>query len=189
MRIGYARVSTLDQNLDAQLDALKAAGCEYIYMEKRSGKDIKGRPEFQKLLKKARPLDVIVVTKLDRLTRSAQELLAIIVDLGREHVAFVSLAEPWADTSSPAGMMVITIMAGVAQFERARILERCNDGRRAAKLRGSRSGRKCALDPSRTGAALLMLEKGEHPKMVANVFGVNTATIYRMRARAAVAAK
>jgi DNA invertase Pin-like site-specific DNA recombinase len=187
MRIGYARVSTIDQNLDAQLDALKAAGCEYVYMEKRTAKDAKGRPELQKLVKKIRPLDVVVVTKLDRLARSTQDLLQLVQDLDRERAGLLSLSEPWADTTSPAGTLIITIMAGIAQFERGRILERCNEGRRAAKLRGARSGRKCALDSSRTSAALLMLQKGEHPKMVANVFGVNTATIYRMRARAAAA--
>lgn len=185
MRIGYARVSSSDQNLDSQLDALKAAGCEYTYMESRSGKDTKGRPELQKLLKKMRPLDVIVVTKLDRLARSTQDLLALVQQIAAEHCGLVSLAEPWADTSTPAGALIVTVMAGIAEFERARILERCNEGRRRAKAQGKHLGRKCTLTAHQQSKALEMMDKGESGKAVAEVLGVHADTIYRLRARRA----
>lgn len=186
MRIGYARVSSLDQNLSAQLDALKAAGCEFIYQEKKSGANA-ARPELQRCLKKLRPGDVLVVTKLDRLARSTADLLALVAEVSAAGAQFVSLAEPWADTSSPAGTLIITVMAGIAQFERSRMLERCQEGRAAAKARGVPLGRPFVLTETQVTRALEML-KTESPKTVASVFNVNAATIYRLRKARGVSA-
>ncbi len=180
MRIGYARVSSFDQNLSAQLDALTAAKCEFIYQEKKSGVNMI-RTELLRCLKKLRPGDVLVVTKLDRLARSTADLLSLVAEVSASGAQFVSLAEPWADTSSPAGTLIITVMAGIAQFERSRMLERCREGRAAAKARGLSLGRPFALNDVQTVRALEMLKGGESPHSVAGVFNVSPATIYRLR--------
>ncbi len=104
MKIGYARVSTVEQHLDLQLEALNTAGCERIYQEKISGAQ-RHRPELTKLIEQLRPDDVVVVWKLDRLARSTHHLLDIIEDIRLANALFCSLSEPWADTTSPAGKM------------------------------------------------------------------------------------
>lgn len=179
MKIGYARVSTDDQDLGCQVSVLQKSGCEHVYQEKRSGKTA-DRPELKKMLAKMRPRDVIVVTKLDRLARSTADLLALLAQIADAQAALVSLAEPWADTSSPAGTLIVTVMAGIAQFERERMLERCNEGRRMAKARGVSLGRKPALSGERRYAAVQMLRDGSSAKELATVFGVNLSTIYRL---------
>lgn len=119
--------------------------------------------------------------KLDRLARNTADLLALVERISAAGAGFSSLAEPWADTTSPAGTLIITIMAGMAQFERSRMLERCNEGRAAAKVRGVRLGRPAALTPVQTSKALEMLESGSGPKEIAGFFNVHLATIYRLR--------
>lgn len=180
MRIGYARVSTQDQSLSVQLEQLERAGCEYIYREKISGQDA-ARPQLQKMFGKLRPLDVVVVCKLDRLARNTQDLLALYGRAAAAECSIVSLAEPWADTSSPAGTLIITVMAGIAEFEKARMLERCNEGRRLAKASGRRMGRKPALSAERSVLALKSLAAGVPAAEVAETFGVSQATIFRLR--------
>jgi DNA invertase Pin-like site-specific DNA recombinase len=182
VRIGYARVSSIDQNLAAQLAALELAGCEFIYREKASGKDTEGRPELQRLLDKIRPNDVLVVTKLDRLARSTPDLLNIFELVARESASILSLSEPWADTTSPAGTLIITVMAGIAQFERARILERCNEGRRAAKLAGRNPGPQPKLKPEQQAELLKMLAAGRTVADVTAVFGISRNTLFRIKA-------
>ena len=140
MKLGYARVSTEDQNLDGQRQRLSAAGCEKLFEEKLSGAK-RNRPKLEKLIEHLRKGDVLVVTRLDRLARSTSELLRIAERLTEKSAGLQSLDEPWADTTSPSGRMVMTIFAGIAEFERTLIISRTNDGRVAAKARGVTFGR------------------------------------------------
>jgi DNA invertase Pin-like site-specific DNA recombinase len=160
---------------------LEAAGCEYIYQEKISGKGAAGRAELQKLFSHLRPRDVVVVSKLDRLARSTQDLLSLFGRAAAAESSILSLAEPWADTSSPAGTLIVTVMAGIAEFERARILERCNEGRRVAKAAGRRLGRKPALSAERAELVSKALKGGARASDIALVYGVAESTIYRLK--------
>ena len=117
MKIGYARVSTRDQNLDLQLKALKKAGCDKIYREKLSG-FTRQRPEFQRMLDQIRPGDTIIVWKLDRLARSTRNLLNTMETINQAAGKFQSLSEPWANTTTHAGKMIMTVFGGIAEFER-----------------------------------------------------------------------
>ena len=124
MKYGYARVSSKAQDYTAQVEALKAAGCERIFSEKASGKSTNGRPEFAKLLKALLPGDTVVVTKLDRLARSSRDLHNIVHELDGLSCGFVSLGESWCDTTTDAGRLMLTIMGGIAEFERGLIRKR-----------------------------------------------------------------
>ena len=139
MKIGYARVSTRDQNLDMQLSALHGAGCERIYQEKVSG--VKQRPELERCLQSLRSGDTLVVYKLDRLGRSLKNLVEIIDDLTRRGVVITSIKDN-IDASTATGRMMINLFATLAEFERDMIAERCQAGRKAAKERGVKFGRK-----------------------------------------------
>ena len=141
MKLGYARVSTEDQNLDGQCRRLSAAGCEKLFEEKLSGAR-RNRPRLEKLIEQLRKGDILVVTRLDRLARSTSELLRIAERLTEKSAGLQSLDEPWADTTSPSGRMVMTIFAGIAEFERTLIISRTSDGRLAASP--SDGQRKCA---------------------------------------------
>src|SRR5262245_28461439 len=133
MKIGYARVSSHGQDHEGQIDALKATGCTKIFAEKASGKSVNGRPEFAKLMKRLKPGDVVMVAKLDRLARSARDLHNIIHDLQERGCGFVSLGESWCNTTTDAGRLMLTIMGGIAEFERSLIRKRCEDGIRRAR--------------------------------------------------------
>lgn len=139
MKIGYARVSTRDQNLDMQLSALHGAGCERIFQEKASG--VKERPELERCLQMLRPGDTLVVYKLDRLGRSLKNLVEIVYDLGKREVSITSIKDN-IDASTATGRMMINLFATLAEFERDMIAERCQAGRKAAKDRGVKFGRK-----------------------------------------------
>jgi DNA invertase Pin-like site-specific DNA recombinase len=128
MKVGYARVSTTAQDHAIQIEALKTAGCERIFSEKRSGKSVDGRPEFKRLLRALNPGDTVVVTRLDRLARSSRDLQNIVHDLQEAGCGFTSLAEPWCDTTSPAGKLLVTILGGISEFERSLILARTEAG-------------------------------------------------------------
>jgi len=140
MLIGYARVSTDDQDLRLQRAALKDAGCRRTFEEKASGAK-RDRPELARMLDQIRGDDVVVVTRLDRIARSTKDLLDLAEKLNDAGAGLRSLAEPWADTTSPAGRMVLTVFAGIAEFERELIHQRTSSGRVAAKARGVRFGR------------------------------------------------
>jgi DNA invertase Pin-like site-specific DNA recombinase len=140
--LGYARVSTDDQSLDIQREALRAAGCQRLFEEKASGKAADSRDELQALLKFAEPGDTIIVTKLDRLARSTLDMLQVITSLGKRAITFKALAEPWASTDNPAAELMLTVMAGIAQFERGRLRERQAEGIARAKAAGKYRGRK-----------------------------------------------
>jgi DNA invertase Pin-like site-specific DNA recombinase len=137
--LGYARVSTRDQDLTGQLDALKAAGAVAIYREKVSGVRA-DRPQLAKLMAKLTPGDIMVVTKLDRLGRSTRELLELIERISKAGASFRSLGDPLWDTSSSQGRLLSTLLAAIADFERDLIRERTGDGRKRAMANGIKFG-------------------------------------------------
>lgn len=179
MKIGYARVSTTDQNLDLQLAALKEAGCGRIFQEKISGAK-KERPELQRLMDHLRPDDVVVVWKLDRLARSTHQLLELVEHIRIADASFCSLSEPWADTTTHAGKMIMTVFAGIAEFERDLIRERTSAGRVAAKQRGIRFGRPKKMNEEQKLLAQRLLEENKSVSEIAKTFNVHKATIYRL---------
>ena len=179
MKLGYARVSTGDQNLDGQCRRLSAAGCERLFEEKISGAR-RDRPQLEKLIEHLRKGDVLVVTRLDRLARSTSDLLRIAERLTEKNAGLQSLDEPWADTTSPSGRMVMTIFAGIAEFERTLILSRTTEGRMAAKARGVSFGRPKKLRPDQRELARELVRDGKSISAVARTFDVHPATIYRV---------
>jgi DNA invertase Pin-like site-specific DNA recombinase len=179
MKIGYARVSTLEQNLDLQLQALNKAGCRRIFQEKISA-GTRNRPEFQRMLDQIREDDIVVVWKLDRLARSTRDLLETMETIRGAGGKFQSLSEPWADTTSHAGKMIMTIFAGIAEFERDLIRERTGAGREAAKKRGVRFGRPPKLASDQQQLARRLVLEGKSVREIASVFHVHPATIYRL---------
>jgi DNA invertase Pin-like site-specific DNA recombinase len=178
MLIGYARVSTGDQDLTVQRAALKEAGCRRVYEEKVSGAR-RDRPQLARLLDQLREGDVVVVHRLDRLARSTRDLLEIAELLRDAGAGLRSLGEPWADTTSPAGRMVLTVFAGIAEFERALIHQRTSAGRAAARRRGVRFGRPSKLAAEQIALARRLIEEGRSAREVARMFKVHRATLYR----------
>lgn len=181
--IGYARVSTEGQTLDQQRAALLAAGCKRVFEEKASGAQ-RGRPELARLLDHLQPGNVVTVTRLDRLARSTRDLLDIAERIGQAEAGLRSLAEPWADTTTPAGCMVLTFFAGVAEFERSLIHERTSAGRVAAKAKGVRFGRPPALSAEQIAHARQLITEDKKPAEIARLLGVHRATLYRALERA-----
>lgn len=177
MEIGYARVSTGDQNLDLQEQALTAAGAGRIFTDRVSGAAT-SRPGLDKALGALTAGDVLVVWRLDRLGRSLSHLIALVDDLGSRRIGFRSLTEG-IDTTSAQGNLVFHMMGALAQFERALISERTLAGLKAAKARGSRLGRKPALIASQVEHARKLMEAGERPADVARSLNVGRATLYR----------
>ena len=178
MKLGYARVSTTDQDLAIQRGRLHEAGCEKLFEETISGARNK-RPELERLLSELRTDDVVVITRLDRLARSTSELLRIAETIEAKNAGLQSIAEPWADTTSPAGRMVLTVFAGIAEFERSLIAARTEEGRRAAQARGVAFGRPPKLRPDQRTVARQLIEQGKSVRDVARTFNVHVATIYR----------
>jgi DNA invertase Pin-like site-specific DNA recombinase len=181
VKIGYARVSTREQNLDLQLKALKKAECARIFREKLSGAT-RHRPEFQRMLDQIRPGDTIIVWKLDRLARSTRDLLGTMETIHEAGGKFQSLSEPWANTTTHAGKMIMTVFAGIAEFERDLIRERTGAGREAAKQRGVRFGRPRKLNAEQVELASQLLAQGKAVRDIARTFAVHEATIYRLAA-------
>jgi DNA invertase Pin-like site-specific DNA recombinase len=178
MMIGYARVSTDDQKLDLQRAALSDAGCSRIYEEKISGAS-RNRPELARLLDHLRDGDVVVVYRLDRLARSTRDLLDIAELIKEAEAGLRSLSEPWADTTSPAGRMVLTVFAGIAEFERALIHQRTGAGRTAARARGVRFGRPPKLTAEHVAVARRLIDEGTAVRETARILNVHAATLYR----------
>lgn len=178
MLIGYARVSTDDQGLQLQRGELREAGCERIFEEKQSGAR-RDRPELRRLMEHLRSGDVLVVTRLDRLARSTRDLLDIAQQLTDIDAGLRSLAEPWADTTSPAGRMVLTVFAGIAEFERELIRQRTSSGREAAKKRGVKFGRPSKLTDEQVDLGKRLVAEGQSVREVAKVLNCHHATLYR----------
>jgi DNA invertase Pin-like site-specific DNA recombinase len=182
MKLGYARVSTGDQNPDLQLDALKLAGCERVYIDKGQGGAKRSRPQLDKCLAALKPGDVLTVWKLDRLGRSLPHLVAVLEDLKKRGAGFVSLTEA-IDTETAAGRLLGHIIGALAEFERALITERTRAGLASAKRRGVKLGRPPALSPEQVKHARKLVEEGESPGVVARVLGVARSTLYLSLAR------
>lgn len=178
MKFGYARVSTADQNLSLQLDALQTQKCDEYISEQVSSR-CKDRPAWENLLKKLRANDTVIVYKLDRIARSTTELLRIVEDFQNRDIALKSLHEPWADTTSSVGKLIITVMAGIAEFERDLIRQRSHDGRQAAKKRGVKFGRPAKLNNNQIRIIKISYTDGASVSELANAFGVSRDTIYR----------
>ena len=178
MKVGYARVSTKDQTLDIQLSRLAEAGCELFFKEKVSGA-AKKRPQLEAMLGQLRKDDVVVVTRLDRLARSTAELLRVAEAINEKTAGLQSLGEPWADTTTPAGKMIMTVFGGIAEFERSLILTRTQEGREAALARGVPFGRPSKLRPDQKEVVRDLVKSGQSIAAVARTFNVHPATIYR----------
>ena len=179
MIIGYARVSTEDQNLDSQLDALKGAGAARIFSDKISG-SLRKRPELDRLLDQLRDGDVLVVTKYDRLARSLRDLLDIVEAIKARGAGFRSLAED-IDTTTPAGRLVFHVFASIAQFERERISERTKEGLEAARKRGRIGGRPPVLSSAQKDEVRRMRDvEGRNLSEIAQLFKVSTKTLRRV---------
>ena len=178
---GYARVSTRDQNLAGQIAELQAAGCGNIYKEKASGAK-SDRPALAKVIRRLESGDVLVVTRLDRLARSTRDLLNILDAVGKAGAGFRSLKDTWADTTTAHGRLMLTVLGGLAEFERELIRARTDDGRKRAKARGVRFGRPQALTAHQRKEAIQRLAEGAVQADLARSYGVSQATISRLAA-------
>lgn len=177
MLIGYARVSTQDQNLDMQLDALNAYGCTRIYEDKQSGKNALSRPALQRMLEVVREGDTVIVYKLDRLGRSTKDLIQIVNDLKEAGVGFVSLSEN-IDTTTAQGQLIFTVFAALAEFERNVISERTKAGLEAARARGRKGGRRYELNAKQRQMVVDLYEaKNMTLQAIADQFNVSSRTI------------
>nr|WP_223260967.1 recombinase family protein [Hydrogenovibrio crunogenus] len=182
MFVGYARVSTQDQNLELQVDALSKAGCEQTFKEKITGKS-KDRPELSFCLKMLRAGDVLVVWKLDRLARSLKDLVEIISELEAKGVGFKSLTES-IDTTSPGGKLIFHIFGALSEFEHSLIRERTLEGLKAARARGRKGGRKPSMTRSDVQKAAAMLKDPNITKKeVAEHFKVSRLTLNKSLTR------
>lgn len=178
MLFGYARVSTDDQNLEGQIDALNAAGAERIFTDKISGAK-RTRPQLDQLIDQLRPGDTVIVTKYDRLARSLKDLLELVEVIKSKKAGFRSLGED-IDTTTPAGTLIFHVFASIAQFERERIAERTREGLAAARKRGRVGGRKPALTPEQKEEVRELRDtQGKSLAKIARLYNVSTRTIQR----------
>jgi DNA invertase Pin-like site-specific DNA recombinase len=184
MRIGYARVSTIDQNLELQRDALARAGCVQVYEEKASGKSKAGRPELANMMRALRKGDTLIVWRLDRLGRSLVDLVQLVDELALRGVAFESLSEK-IDTSTAQGRMFFGFIAAMAQYQRDVISENTKAGLEASKARGRSGGRPAKLD-DKAIAEILVLRASPDISMasIAKRYGVSKPTLYNALERA-----
>ena len=179
MLLGYARVSTRDQDLQLQRDALEAAGCERVFEEKASGKSLRQRPELERLLGQLREGDVLVCYKPGRLARSLRDLLTIIGRLEEAGAGLRFTAAP-VDTTTPAGRMMLSMLGAVAEFERETLLERTRDGLEAARRQGRVGGRPPALNGEQRQAVHDLRAAGRSATQIAQTLSVSRSTIYRV---------
>ena len=178
MKIGYARISTQDQNLHLQEDALKAAGCEKIFVDKISG-STKERPGLNQALEFLRENDTLVIWRLDRLARSLKDLISLVTELEKEDIHLFSLTEN-IDTNSLNGRLVFHIFGALAEFERGLIRERTKAGLQAARARGRQGGRTRLITPTQEEKLkLLIKDPAFSPKELQEMFGISKSTLYR----------
>jgi DNA invertase Pin-like site-specific DNA recombinase len=177
---GYARVSTRDQTLASQQAQLDAAGCAKVYSEQISGAATLDRKQLKKLLDRLDQGDVLIVTRLDRLARSTRDLLNILDTIAKAGAGFKSLADTWADTTTAHGRLMLTILGGLAEFERELIKARTSEGRKRAKERGVHMGRPAKLTPHQRREAIARREAGETLVDIARSYNVSHPTISRL---------
>ncbi|MBV4414986.1 recombinase family protein [Clostridium tyrobutyricum] len=173
---GYARVSTVDQNLDRQIIALQEAGGEKIYQEKITG-ITKDRTELQRLLAELGEGDTVIVKELTRVSRSTLDMLDLVQQITEKGCFIRSLSEGWLDTGSPTGELMLTLMAGIAQFERRLLLQRCNEGRAVAVSKGVKMGRPKTGGKQMEYALELYKDKVMSIRKICEVTGVSKATM------------
>ena len=179
MKIGYARVSTTDQNIELQTDALREAGCEKIFSDRGVSGAKAERPGLKKALDHIRKKDTLVIWKLDRLGRSLSDLLSIVEDLKKRGVNFASIQDGF-DTSTASGKMVFSVIGAMAEYERNLIRERTMAGLAAARARGRMGGRPQALDKSQVKVAIALANEGELTiKEICEQVGCSRSTYYR----------
>jgi DNA invertase Pin-like site-specific DNA recombinase len=180
MIVGYARVSTDGQSLEAQHAALRAAGVERVFAEKQSGVKT-DRAALARCLASLEPGDTLLVTKLDRLARSTRDLLNVLATIAEAGASFKSLGDPWADSTTPHGKLMLTVLGGLAEFERHLILSRTNEGRQRAKAKGIKFGRKPKLTKHQREEALARKRNGEPLTAIAKSYNVSHMTICRLQ--------
>jgi DNA invertase Pin-like site-specific DNA recombinase len=180
-KLGYARVSTVGQSLESQVQQLSGYGCTRIFHEKISGAK-SNRPQLAHLLSSLASGDILVVTRLDRLARSTADLLNIIQTTAKNRATFLSLAEPWANTNTAVGKLMLTVLGGIAEFEKDLIALRTNEGRARAKQSGIKFGPKFKLSAHQMEEIRKRKEAGESCRFLARSYGVSPNTISRIKA-------
>jgi len=178
---GYARVSTKGQELAGQIAELMAAGCAKVFREKASGAKT-DRPELARVIRGLEVGDVLIVTRLDRLARSTRDLLNVLDAVAKQGAGFRSLKDAWADTTTPHGRLMLTVLGGLAEFERELIRARTGEGRKRAQDRGVKFGRPSKLTAHQRQEALARLANGETQADVARTYAVDPTTIGRLQA-------
>lgn len=179
MLIGYARVSTTEQNVALQLDALQSAGVERTFVDEGISGSVSSRPELDRCLEVLRSGDTLVVWRLDRLARSLRHLLELVESLSNRGVHLRSLTES-IDTSSASGRLILSVFGALAEFERSLIIERTQAGLQAARSRGARIGRPAAMSAGQVEQAKTLVEAGHRVGDVARTLGVGRSTLYRV---------
>jgi DNA invertase Pin-like site-specific DNA recombinase len=182
---GYARVSTTGQDLDGQLGRLKEAGCARVFREKVSGAR-SDRPELRKAIRALQPGDTLMITRLDRLARSTRDLLNVLDEVARAGANFKSLADAWADTTTAHGRLIVTVLGGLAEFERELIRARTTEGRVRAVAAGVRMGRRPSLSPTQRQHAIELRDAGKSLQEIGDVLGVSHMTVWRITDRASL---
>ena len=179
MRIGYARVSSVQQNLDRQLGALRAQRCEKIFTEKASGKSLKGRPQLERAIDELGTGDVLVLAEWDRATRSMMDGIHIMQRVHARGAAVKVLDKPHLDLTTPIGRGFLAFLSALAEDERERIHKRATEGRKAAVAKGVRLGRKPKLSAHQRQIACKRMQAGESARAIAKEWGVAHSTVAR----------
>ncbi|UEA22805.1 recombinase family protein [Mycobacteroides abscessus subsp. abscessus] len=179
MLIGYARVSTVEQNVALQLDALQAAGVEKVFVDEGVSGSVSSRPELDRCMEVLRSGDTLVVWRLDRLARSLKNLLELVESLSTRGIHLRSLTEA-IDTSSASGRLILSVFGALAEFERSLIIERTQAGLAAARARGARIGRPTAMSVGQVEQAKTLVGAGHRVSEVARALGVGRSTLYRV---------
>ncbi len=179
MKYGYARVSTDGQNVDAQVRQLTKAGCKKVFRETASGAQT-DRAQLRKALAGLEDGDVLMVTRLDRLARSTRDLLNTLGTITDRKAGFRSLGDAWADTTTAHGRLMLTVIGGLAEFERELIRTRTGEGRTRAVARGVKMGRKPKMTPHQVNEALRRVDAGERLREIAGSYSVSHSTISRL---------
>src|SRR6202166_4008380 len=179
MKYGYARVSTDGQSVDAQARQLTKAGCKRVFRETASGAKT-DRAQLRRLLGQLEAGDVLTVTRLDRLGRSTRDLLNILATITGKKAGFRSLGDAWADTTTSHGRLMLTVLGGLAEFERDLIRARTSEGRERAKARGVKMGRRPKLTPHQIKEAIRRRDAGEPMRDIGKSFNVSHSTISRL---------
>jgi DNA invertase Pin-like site-specific DNA recombinase len=181
MIYGYARVSGDGQSVAAQVEVLTSAGAAKVYREVAKGWR-NNRPQLLKLLDTLEEGDTLLITRLDRLARSTRDLLNMLATIAVKGVLFRSLGDPWADTTTPHGRLMLTMLGGLAEFETELIRARTEEGKQRARKRGVKFGRPSKLSPEARREAILRRERGEPLTEIARLFNVHDSTISRLKA-------